>query len=78
MKTLREVRDVTLLSACNCLREVSAGGAREVREVIAQGIDFIAGGEGQNAAGRALGTTYLSRPRLLERRAWIRPEGDCA
>lgn len=43
-QNLREVREVVHVSHCNCLREVTAGGARVVRHVIAQVIDFIAGG----------------------------------
>lgn len=70
MKTVREVRAVGDVSACNRLREVSAGGAREVREVIAQVTENIAGGEGKSAGGCALYTPYIPRHRLLARRAW--------
>lgn len=71
LREVREVREVNRVSACNCLRAVTAGGAREVREVMAQTIDFVAGGDCKSAAARALYTTYITRPRLLARRAWI-------
>jgi hypothetical protein len=78
MKTVREVRAVGGLSACNRLREVSAGGAREVREVIVQIFENIAGGEGKSAGGCALYTPYIPRHRLLARRAWDWNEGALA
>lgn len=59
LRAVRAVRAVGVVSHCNCLREVIAGGVRAVREVIMQVIDFIAGGKGQNAAARALYTTYI-------------------
>lgn len=59
---VREVREVTMLSACNHLREVTAGGAREVREVNAQVIDIVAGGNSDFAAARALYPTDIQAP----------------
>lgn len=72
LREVREVREVIPVSLCNPLREVTAGGAREVREVSAQAFDFIAGGNSKSAAARALYTTYIGRPRLLGRRACLR------
>lgn len=72
LREVREVREVIPVSLCNPLREVTAGGAREVREVNAQPFEFIAGGNTQSAAARALYTTYIGRPRLLGRRACLR------
>lgn len=65
LREVREVREVAHVSACNSLREVNAGGAREVREVILQVIENIAGGNINFAAARALYTTYIPG-RLLE------------
>lgn len=58
LREVRAVRAVPYVSVCNCLREVIAGGARAVRDVIAQVIDFVAGGNCQSAAARAPSTTY--------------------
>lgn len=69
LREVREVREVIPVSLCNPLREVTAGGAREVREVNAQVLDFIAGGDSKSAAARALYTTYIPGRRLLARRA---------
>ena len=67
--TARAVREVTPITLCNPLREVTAGGARAVRAVKAQLFDFIAGGNSKSAAARALYTTYIPGRRLLARRA---------
>lgn len=68
MKNLRERAGGDRVSHCNCLREVTAGGARAVRAVNMQVIDFIAGGETHFAAVRAL-ILRITRRRLLGRRA---------
>lgn len=70
MKSLREVREVTRLSVCNRLREVTAGGAREVREVIAQVIDIVAGGNSEKCGSVCL-LLRSNRRRLLGRRAGL-------
>lgn len=59
MREVRLVRLVGAVSHCNCLRLVVALGVRLVRLVIAQVIEIYALGKGQNAAPRALYTTYI-------------------
>lgn len=69
LREVRAVRVVHLVSVCNCLREVIAGGARLVRDVIAQVPENIAGGKCGFAGTRSLYTTYIPGRSLLGRRA---------
>lgn len=70
----RDVRDSAggnRVTLCNCLRDVVRESARDVREVTMQVIDNIAGGEPILRHTAPLYTTYITRPRLLARRAGI-------
>lgn len=59
---VRDVRAVMHVNHCNCLRAVIAGGARVVREMIAQVIEIIAGGKAKSAAARALVLRTMTGP----------------
>ena len=63
------VRLVNLLSACFCLRLVMRYNVRLVRLVIAQVIEVVALGNRKMCGTVCLYTTYITRPRLLARRA---------